>query len=118
MQLTGEYHIPAPRDRVWAMLNDPDVLRACIPGCESFEAPTPDHFDVVSVLKIGMIKASVWCNQTKAGERHNVTVARLYRNGDKWVESAHFGRDDLLILAKVVDLAHTWITQSREPSAS
>ena len=62
-------------------------------------------------VRFGLIKASVWRNQTRSGERHNVTVARVYRNGDVWKESTHFGRDDLPNLAKVVDLAHTWIYQ-------
>ena len=57
-------------------------------------------------VKLGLIKAQVWEVETKAGLRHNVTVVRLYKNGDKWVESRHFGRDDLLALAKVVDMAH------------
>src|SRR5688572_24990471 len=34
MELTGEYRIPASRETVWAALNDPDMLKACIPGCE------------------------------------------------------------------------------------
>lgn len=63
----------------------------------------------VHVVRFGLIKASVWQNRTKNGERHNVTVCRLYRNGDVWVESNHFGRDDLPLVAKVIDLAHTWI---------
>ena len=62
-------------------------------------------------IRIGYIKASVWHNQTKAGDRHNVTLTRLFRDGDVWRESNHFGRDDLLLLAKVVDQAHTWICQ-------
>ncbi len=44
-------------------------------------------------------------------ECHNVTVTRLYKDGDLWRESQHFGRDDLLLLAKVLDQAHTWIMQ-------
>lgn len=68
----------------------------------------------VHEVRIGLIKASVWRNQTRSGERHNVTVSRLYRNGDVWKESAHFGRDDLLSLAKVIDQAHTWITSESE----
>jgi hypothetical protein len=63
-------------------------------------------------IRFGLIKASIWRNQTKSGERHNVTVARLYKNGDTWKESGHFGRDDLLLVAKVVDMAHTWIMRS------
>ena len=33
MEMTGEFHIPAPRQRVWEGLNDPEVLKQCIPGC-------------------------------------------------------------------------------------
>lgn len=57
MEIRNSVDLPYARQVVWDDLNDPDILRACIPGCESFEAPTSDHFDVVSVLKIGMIKA-------------------------------------------------------------
>ena len=63
-------------------------------------------------IRFGYIKASIWQNQTKAGDRHNVTLTRLFRDGDQWRESNHFGRDDLLLLAKVVDMAHTWIVQN------
>ena len=55
--------------------------------------------------------AAIWHNLTRAGERYNVTLMRLFRNGDVWKESNHFGRDDLLQAAKVLDLAHTWIHQ-------
>ena len=65
----------------------------------------------VHVIRFGMIKASIWLNRTRAGERHNVTVMRLFRDGDMWRKSTHFGRDDLPLLSKVVDLAHTWIYQ-------
>ncbi len=65
----------------------------------------------VHVVRFGMIKVCVWQNQTRSGERHNVTITRLYRDGDVWRESNHFGRDDVLLLAKALDLAHTWIYQ-------
>lgn len=57
MELSRSVELPFPKKTVWEGLNDPSILRECIPGCESFDAPQPDHFDVVSVLKIGMIKA-------------------------------------------------------------
>ena len=63
----------------------------------------------VHEVRFGLIKAQIRKNQTRSGDRHNVTVCRLYRNGDLWKESTHFGRDDLPVLAKVIDLAHTWI---------
>jgi hypothetical protein len=70
-------------------------------------------------IRFGLIKASVWQNQTRMGDRHNVTIVRLYKDGDVWRESQHFGREDLPLLAKVADLAHTWIythAQSAERS--
>jgi len=60
-------------------------------------------------VRFGLIKAIVWQNQTRNGDRYNVTITRLFRNGDHWSESQNFGRDDLPLVAKVVDLAHTWI---------
>lgn len=62
-------------------------------------------------IRFGLIKACVWHSMTRAGERYNVTLTRLYRNGDQWKESTHFGRDDLLVAAKVLDQAHSWIFQ-------
>ncbi len=67
-------------------------------------------------IRFGYIKANIWFNQTKSGDRHNVTVTRLYRDGDLWRESQHFGRDDLLLLAKVLDQAHTWILEQSAAS--
>ncbi len=63
----------------------------------------------VHQIRLRPIKASIWKNQSKAGELYNVTMCRLYRNGEVWKESSHFGRDDLLLAAKVLDLAHSWI---------
>lgn len=57
MKFSRSVDLPFDRRTVWEGLNNPDILRDCIPGCESFDAPQPDHFDVVSVIKIGMIKA-------------------------------------------------------------
>ncbi len=57
VDMSGEERIAAPIDRVWAALNDPDVLRACIPGCESLEKKTDTELSAVVSLKIGPIKA-------------------------------------------------------------
>jgi carbon monoxide dehydrogenase subunit G len=56
MDMTGEYRIPAPRSAVWDALNDPDVLKACIPGCESLER-AGDEMVATVVAKIGPVKA-------------------------------------------------------------
>lgn len=60
-------------------------------------------------IRFGRIKAAIWENETQNGTRHNVTVSRLYKDGDDWKDSTSFGRDDLPLVAKVVDQAHSWI---------
>ena len=67
----------------------------------------PDH-----VIRFGLIKVSIWKNETRSGERHSVSICRLYRDGDLWRESTRFGRDDLTVAAKALDQAHTWIFES------
>jgi carbon monoxide dehydrogenase subunit G len=57
MDLTGEYRIPAPREAVWAALNNPDVLKACIPGCEELNKTSDTEFAARVVAKIGPVKA-------------------------------------------------------------
>jgi len=69
----------------------------------------------VHEVRLGRIKAALWENDTQNGTRHNVTFTRLYKDGDQWKDSTSFGRDDLPLLAKVADMAHTWIfTQAQE----
>ena len=69
----------------------------------------------VQEIRFGKIKVAIWENQVDNGVRHNVTVSRLYKDGEEWKTSDSFGRDDLPLLAKAVDLAHTWIyTKSQD----
>jgi carbon monoxide dehydrogenase subunit G len=57
MDLTGDYRIAAPREAVWAALNDPEVLKACIPGCEDLTKTSDTEFSARVVAKIGPVKA-------------------------------------------------------------
>jgi carbon monoxide dehydrogenase subunit G len=57
MTMTGEVQLPAPRQTVWEKLNDPEVLKQTIPGCESLEKTSDTSFHVVAVTKIGPVKA-------------------------------------------------------------
>lgn len=56
MNLTGEYTISASRDEVWAALNDPDVLKICVPGCEEMEKISDTQFVAKVTVKIGAVK--------------------------------------------------------------
>ncbi|MET0295140.1 MAG: carbon monoxide dehydrogenase subunit G [Phenylobacterium sp.] len=57
MELSGAQIIPAPRERVWAALNDPEVLRRCIPGCESLERVGENELRAVAKIAVGPISA-------------------------------------------------------------
>src|SRR5687767_15813511 len=57
MVMTGEQQLAAPREKVWAMLNDPAVLNACIPGCETLDVIGENEFQAVATNKIGPVKA-------------------------------------------------------------
>lgn len=63
----------------------------------------------VHEIRMGRVRAAIWENETQNGTRHNVTLTRLYKDGEDWKDTTSFGRDDLPLVAKVSDLAHTWI---------
>jgi hypothetical protein len=95
-------------------------------------APTKDK--PVRVVRIRNIRGNIWANRLQSGQVvYNVTIDRLWKDDDQaneggevikrgeWHQSQSFGRDDLLLVAKVADLCHTWIyrriqDQSREQS--
>ncbi|MGH6858663.1 MAG: CoxG family protein [Phyllobacterium sp.] len=56
MDLTGEERIAAPRDTVWRALNDPDILKACIPGCERLEWVSDGELEATLAVRLGVIK--------------------------------------------------------------
>jgi carbon monoxide dehydrogenase subunit G len=58
MDFNGRYVIPAPVEAVWAALNDPEILKHCIPGCERLEKTSATDYAAVATLKIGPLKAS------------------------------------------------------------
>ncbi len=64
------------------------------------------------VIRLGRIKASLWKNTTSQGPRHNTTIVRTYKDDEgKWQDTTSFNLDDLLLVAKVADRAHTWICE-------
>ena len=76
-------------------------------------APRGDENQPAHEVRMGRIKATLWANPTENGTYYNVTLTRLYKEGDNWKTSESFGRDDLPLLAKVANLAHTWIFQQK-----
>lgn len=57
MTMTGEVQLAAPRQTVWEKLNDPAILKACIPGCEELEKTADGGFQAVAKMKVGPVSA-------------------------------------------------------------
>ncbi len=58
MDLTGEYRIPAPREAVWKALNDPEILKQSIPGCEEIQKLSDTEMTAKVTARVGPVKAS------------------------------------------------------------
>jgi uncharacterized protein len=58
MDMTGEFRIPAPRQRVWEALNDPEVLKQAIPGCQTIEKVSDTEFTAKVRAKVGPVSAT------------------------------------------------------------
>ena len=94
-------------------------------------APKNDKDRPVHVVKFRNIRGKIWANRLPSGQvAYNVTIDRLWRDDDEfneggevikqgeWHQSQSFGRDDLLLVAKVADLCHSWIfDQAREQNS-
>lgn len=69
------------------------------------EKPKPIH-----TIRLSSIQAAIWSNPGQHGPFYNVTIDRRFRDAnEQWQSSSSFGRDDLLIVAKLADAAHTYI---------
>ena len=72
----------------------------------------PDKQKPVHEVRAGDVKAAIWENSTESGVRHDVTLEKRHKSDDECKQTQSFGRDDLLVLAKVPDQAHTWIFEN------
>jgi hypothetical protein len=70
-------------------------------------------------IRLGRIRAAIWANQSNGGGAwFNVTVSRLYKDGDTWKDTSAFRRDDLPVVSKAMDMAYAWIWGQEVPALS
>ena len=81
MTMTGEVQLPASREVVWAMLNEPAVLKRCIPGCESLDKDSDTEFRAVATIKIGPVKAR-WKGKVRFSELDPPNGYRISGEGE------------------------------------
>ncbi len=106
MELEGRHEISAPRHLVWAALNDPDALRACIPGCKELTKTSDNGFTARVVSKIGPVSASfsgtVELSDIDPGHAYTITGTGQggvagFAKGSARVELADQGQDKTLL---------------------
>jgi uncharacterized protein len=81
MNMTGDVQLPASRETVWAMLNEPAVLKSCIPGCESLDKDSDNEFRAVATIKIGPVKAR-WKGKVRFSNLDPPNSYRISGEGD------------------------------------
>jgi carbon monoxide dehydrogenase subunit G len=100
MEILGSQIIPASQQAVWDGLNSPDVLKKCLPGCESVELVSPDVFKVVITAAIGPLKAKFngTLNVTEANAPHSCILIFEGQGG-----AVGFGKGSYSVSLKPVD---------------
>ena len=99
MTMTGEVQLAAPRQTVWEKLNDPEVLKATIPGCESLEKTSDTAFAAVAVTKIGPVKAR-WKGKVTLNDLDPPNGYRIVGEGEGGVAGFAKGAADVKLTDK------------------
>ena len=81
MTMSGQVQLAATRERVWAMLNDPTVLKSCVPGCEQFETSAENEFQAVATVKVGPVKAR-WKGKVRLSDLDPPNSYRISGEGE------------------------------------
>lgn len=109
MDISGSYDIPAPRATVWAAINDPEVLKACIPGCDEMTADGDSGFSARVTAKIGPVKATfsgaVRLEDVQAPASYTIT-------GEGKGGAAGFAKGQAKVHLEELDAATTRLTYS------
>src|SRR5258707_4458268 len=81
MTMTGEVQLPASRETVWAKLNDPEVLKSCIPGCEQLDMTSDTEFQAIATIKVGPVKAR-WKGKVRLSDLDPPNSYRISGEGE------------------------------------
>ena len=100
MDMQGTRLLGATQAQAWEALNNPDILKACIPGCEKFELTEPNTYSVVVALKIGPVSAKF---SGKVSLRDILPPNSYSLNFDASGGIAGFGKGESHVQLKPVD---------------
>jgi carbon monoxide dehydrogenase subunit G len=94
MTMTGEVQLAASRETVWAKLNDPAVLKVCIPGCEQLDVLPNNEFQATATVKVGPVKAR-WKGKVRLSDFDPPNSYRISGEGEGGV--AGFAKGGALV---------------------
>lgn len=109
MELKGERLIPAPVDVTWVALNDPEVLKGCVAGCDSLERTAEDAFHALMSVKIGPVSARFKGN-LKLADVNPPTSYTIHFEGQGGVAGHGKGSADVTLAPSVEVEGHTVLT--------
>src|ERR1700751_2401556 len=81
MTMNGQVQLAASREQVWAKLNDPQVLKACIPGCEQLDMTSASEFQAIATVKVGPVKAR-WKGKVRLSDLDPPNSYRISGEGE------------------------------------
>ena len=81
MTMNGQVQLPATREVVWTKLNDPEVLKSCIPGSEQFDRIADNEFQAVATVKVGPVKAR-WKGKVRLSDLDPPNSYRISGEGE------------------------------------
>lgn len=94
MTMTGEVQLQASRAKVWDKLNDPEVLKQCVPGCEQLDRIGDNEFQAIATVKVGPVKAR-WKGKIKLSDLDPPNSYRISGEGEGGV--AGFAKGGALV---------------------
>ena len=94
MQMNDSQRIPASKEAVWAALNDPEILKQCIPGCQSLDMSSPTEMTATVVFKVGPVKAR-WKGKVRLSDLNPPNSYRISGEGEGGV--AGFAKGGALV---------------------
>jgi carbon monoxide dehydrogenase subunit G len=81
MTMSGEVQLPATREAVWTKLNDPVVLKGCVPGCEQLDKVSDTEFQAIASIKVGPVKAR-WKGKVRLSDLDPPNGYKISGEGD------------------------------------
>lgn len=81
MTMTGEVQLGASREKVWDKLNDPEILKQCVPGCEQLDRIGDNEFQATATVKVGPVKAR-WKGKIKLSDLDPPNSYRISGEGE------------------------------------